>query len=356
MKNSNISRSGDPYGCHRVIKPLAMFPQPAEILDNNMEKFYENEILVNVKILNIDSASFTQMKKQANNNKKKIEKIILDIVRARGKLHNPVTGSGGMFIGTVAKIGQKLQKKCSLKPGDDIISLVSLTLTPLKIDKISNINLDTGQVKISGRAILFEKSIYVKKDDALSPALCLAVLDVCGAPAQTKKLCKSNDTVIVFGAGGKSGILCCHEAKNRVGPKGRVIGIEYLKEKADDLKALDICHTVLELNAKDPLTCLKAIEKETGNKMADIVINCVNITDTELASVLCCREHGKVYFFSMATSFTKAALCAEGVVKDIDMYIGSGYTKGHAELALNILKKSEKIRKYFMRIYSDIFI
>ena len=92
MKNSNISRSSDPYGCHRVIKPLAMFPQPAEILDNNMEKFYENEILVNVKILNIDSASFTQMKKQANNNKKKIEKIILDIVGARGKLLNPVTG------------------------------------------------------------------------------------------------------------------------------------------------------------------------------------------------------------------------------------------------------------------------
>ena len=53
----------------------------------------------------------------------------------------------------------------------------------------------------------------------------------------------------------------------------------------------------------------------------------------------------------MATSFTKAALGAEGVGKDIDMFIGNGYAKGHAEAALNILRRSGKIRKLYESLY-----
>ena len=44
-----------------------------------------------------------------------------------------------------------------------------------------------------------------------------------------------------------------------------------------------------------------------------------------MASILACRDRGLVYFFSMAVSFTKAALGAEGVGKDVDMFIGNGY-------------------------------
>ena len=53
----------------------------------------------------------------------------------------------------------------------------------------------------------------------------------------------------------------------------------------------------------------------------------------------------------MATSFTKAALGAEGVGKDINLIVGNGYAKGHAELTLNIIRESEKIRELFNRLY-----
>ena len=36
----------------------------------------------------------------------------------------------------------------------------------------------------------------------------------------------------------------------------------------------------------------------------------------------------------MSTSFTAAALGAEGMGRDIDMYIGNGYAEGHAEHSL----------------------
>jgi L-erythro-3,5-diaminohexanoate dehydrogenase len=90
----------------------------------------------------------------------------------------------------------------------------------------------------------------------------------------------------------------------------------------------------------------------TDGKLADIVINCVNIENTEMASILACKDDGLVYFFSMATSFTKAALGAEGVGKDVTMIIGNGYTKGHAEITLQCLREHEGLRNLFQEMYA----
>jgi len=83
----------------------------------------------------------------------------------------------------------------------------------------------------------------------------------------------------------------------------------------------------------------------------DLSINCVNIPDTEMASILPVKDNGTVYFFSMATSFTKAALGAEGVGKDVNMIIGNGYTKDHAEITLEELRENKAIRDLFEKIY-----
>ena len=90
----------------------------------------------------------------------------------------------------------------------------------------------------------------------------------------------------------------------------------------------------------------------TDGELCDVVINCVNIDNTEMASILCTKDDGLVYFFSMATSFTKAALGAEGVGKDVTMIIGNGYTKGHAEITLQELRENEGLRKLFQEMYA----
>ena len=112
-------KKGNVYGTHRVIEPKGVLPQPALKIDNNMEIF-DNEILINVKTLNIDSASFTQISRQAEGNEEEIKKIMLNIVKERGKHQNPVTGSGGMLIGIVEEIGPALEGKTDLKVGDQI--------------------------------------------------------------------------------------------------------------------------------------------------------------------------------------------------------------------------------------------
>lgn len=341
---------GCKYGTHRVIEPVGAMPQTAQRIDNDMSKVYDNEILLDVIALNVDSASFTQIEEEAGGDPDKIGKKIMEIVGARGKQQNPVTGSGGMFIGKVARIGSALKDR-DLKVGDKIASLVSLSLTPLKINKIVKVMPEVDRVLIDGQAILFESGIYAKLPSDMDESLALAALDVAGAPAQTAKLVKPGDSVLVLGAGGKSGLLCCYEAMKRVGPTGRVIANVRKEKYVKPLRDMKLCHEIVMADASRPVDMLNEVLKANKGKEVDIVINCVNMQGTEMSSILPVRENGTVYFFSMATSFTRAALGAEGIGKDVVMLIGNGYTKDHAEITLWELRENAQLRKYFEEQY-----
>ncbi len=193
-------KKGCPYGTHRVISPAGVLPQPADVIDNTME-IYDNEVLIDVKTLNIDSASFTEIERRAGGDIEEIKKTMLGIVAKAGKHKNPWTGSGGMLIGTVAEIGENYVG--DLQVGDKIATLVSLSLTPLVIEEILEVRPEIDQVDIKGKAILFQSGIYAKLPEDMEEGLALSALDVAGAPAQTAKLVKPGDTVVVIGGGGK---------------------------------------------------------------------------------------------------------------------------------------------------------
>lgn len=341
---------GSPYGIHRVIEPIGTLPQAARKISNDMQ-IWDNEILIDVDILNIDAASFTQIKKAAEMDVEKIKQTMLDIVAKRGKHHNPVTGSGGMLVGRVSAIGDALLDR-DLKVGDRVATLVSLSLTPLVIDKIKTVHIDRDQVDIEGQAVLFESGIYAKLPDDMPDALALAVLDVAGAPAQTARLVKPGDTVLVIGGGGKSGTLCMYEARKRAGVTGTIIGIGSSAKSCQRIRDLGWADHVMEVDATNAVAVMEAVAGVTGGRLADVTINCVNIPGTEMASVLATRDYGTVYFFSMATSFTAAALGAEGVGKDVNMIIGNGYTHRHAEISLHLLRESPQLRQLFETIYA----
>ena len=343
-------KHGSPYGTHRVLEPLGVLPQPAWKIDNTMV-IYDNEILIDVSALNIDAASFTQIKQEAHNDETKVAEIIKGIVAQRGKHHNPVTGSGGMLIGTVVQIGPALASKVDLKVGDKIATLVSLSLTPLRIDAITKIHLHKDQVEIKGQAILFETGLYAKLPTDIDEKMALAILDVAGAPAQTARLVREGDTVVVIGGGGKSGTLCVYEAKKRAGASGCVIGVSPFEKDCQRMAELGWVDHALQVDATNALALMDAVAKVTDGKLADVVINCVNIPNTEMGSILATKQHGKIYFFSMATSFTAAALGAEGVGKDVEMIVGNGYATGHAEHALALLRESATLRALFERLY-----
>lgn len=340
---------GCKYGTHRVIEPKGTLPQPALKIDNNME-IYDNELLIDVITLNIDSASYTQIKGACDKDAKKMREMILSIVEARGKMQNPVTGSGGMLIGTIKEIGQNFPDK-TLKVGDKIATLVSLSLTPLKIDEIINLDSSSDQVDIKGQAILFESGLYAVLPSDIPEKLSLAALDVAGAPAQVERLVKKGNKVCIIGGGGKSGVLCCYEAMKKAGPEGKVIVVEYSKENAQRIIDMNLATDVIVADATNVMDIYHKVTAIVGEEGCDVVINNVNVPSTEMSSILITKDEGLVYFFSMATSFTKAALGAEGVGKDITLIMGNGYAKGHANLTLDILRESKPIRELFEKLY-----
>ena len=340
---------GNKYGAHRVIEPKGLLPQAAQKIDNNME-IYDNEILIDVSALNIDSASFRQLWAASEQNEDRLRAMILGIVNERGKMQNPVTGSGGMLMGSIAQIGPALQDR-SIKVGDRIASLVSLSLTPLKIDEILAVHPEIDRVDIKGQAILFESGIYAKLPDDMPEALALAALDVAGAPAQTANIVKPGDSVLILGAGGKSGMLCGYEAMKRVGPCGNVVGMSRNEKYEKILLDNKFVHKYFAADAANPVDVLEKALAANDGKEYDVAINVVNIEGTEMSTILPVRDGGLVYFFSMATSFTRAALGAEGVGKDVTMIIGNGYTKDHAEITLEELRESAALREIFEKNY-----
>lgn len=347
-----VKSRAHPLGTHRVIEPAGAMPQRAWRLDNTPVA-YDNEILCEVDSLNIDSASFKQIADTCGGDAERIGAHIAAIVAQRGKQHNAVTGSGGMFVGRVAEIGEALKGRIGLHSGDRIASLVSLTLTPLFLEKIESVDVATGRVAVTGAAVLFESALWAKLPEDFDDGVALAVLDVAGAPAQVARLCAAGQTVAIVGADGKSGMLACAQARRRVGSTGRVIGIvpDAGSAGARLLLREGLIDALVEADARD---ALDVSEKVSGYApaLAHVTINCVNVPDTELGSILCTRQRGTVYFFSMATSFTAAALGAEGVGRDVTMIVGNGYAEGHAEIALQTLRDHPSLRELFIERYS----
>lgn len=339
----------DIYGLDRVVGEKGVLPQKAKQLDPSLP-LRAGELLLDVESLNIDAASFKQIKDSVGGDVVKISETIQRIVKERGKMQNPVTGSGGMLIGRVREIGASHPARSTLKPGDRIATLVSLTLTPLVIQKVKAVHPAIDRVDIEGHAILFSSGIYSKLPSDMADTLSLAALDVCGAPALVARYVKPGMKVAILGAG-KSGALCLAQARKSMAGKGKLLALDISKNALETLSGIGLCDEALAVDATKAVEVMQAVSNATSGELCDLVVNCASVPNTEMATILSAKDGGTAIFFSMATSFSSAALGAEGVGKDVTMVIGNGYAPGHAELTLEILRAEPKLRVLFEQRY-----
>lgn len=331
----------DSYGLHRVRKPEGALPQAADVLDPSAPA-YANEIAIDVERLNIDSASFHQIVGEVGRDAIEIGHRIREIVAERGKMQNPVTGSGGMLLGAIRAVGPRYDGAVDLEVGQRIATLVSLTLTPLAIEEVREVDFEADQVRVDGRAYLWPTAPVVPMPSDLPEPLALSVFDVCGAPAQSRRLVDADDDVLVLGVG-KSGMLSAAAARDELGDSG---GVYCLDRDASRMAALaddGIVDDWQTVDATRPADVRETVAEMCGGEV-DVVINTCNVAETELSAILPCRDRGTVYFFNMATSFSRATLGAEGVGKDVDLVMGNGYAAGHAEYALSLVREHDVVR------------
>ncbi|HET7752503.1 MAG TPA: L-erythro-3,5-diaminohexanoate dehydrogenase [Anaeromyxobacteraceae bacterium] len=351
----------DPYGLRRVVRPAGVLPQRADVLDAT-PRCGEDELAIAVEALNVDAASFRQLESAVGRDPARIAAEVERIVRDRGKMHNPVTGSGGMLIGRVREIGPRHPAAATLRPGDRIATLVSLTLTPLRLDRIRAVRPEIDRVECEGTAILFATGLWARLPDDVPERLALAALDVCGAPALVARQARPGQRVLVLGAG-KSGALVCAQARESLAGSGTVVAADRSEAALAAVRDAGLCDETLVVDATDAVGTLGRVlasaaradaeERHADTRgLFDLVVSCTSVPGAEMAAILAAKDGGTVIFFSMATSFTAVALGAEGVGKDAALLVGNGYVPGHAELTLGLLRRHAGLRALFEERYA----
>ena len=355
MRVSAVRPEASPVGLHRVLEPTGeqiTLPQAAQRLDTSPQ-LWTDEVRVDIETLNLDAASYRQLSDAhqlpgGGTDGAAVKAEVLDIVATRGKMQNPVTGSGGMLIGTVAEVGPR--SPLGLVVGDHVATLVSLSLTPLRItDGLARWDGLGERAPAAGHAILFGRSIAAVLPGDLDPELALMVMDVCGAPALVARLVREYGargeppSVLVLGGAGKSGSLSLAAAQDA--GAGRRIAVVPNEREARMLQHTGLADHVVIADARSPLGLSSAVEAAGG--AADITVVCVDVPGCEQPALLSTAQGGTVVFFSMATNFAAAALGAEGLAADVRMLVGNGYVPGHAEYALKLLRGNAAVRGLF---------
>ena len=362
MTSADVGRFGvemptlgpsSPVGLHRVLEPAGVLPQAARRLDPRPQ-LWSDEVRVAVEALNLDAASYRQLaethrRADGTVDGEKVRAQVLEIVADRGKMQNPVTGSGGMLIGTVDEVGPR--SPLGLHVGDRVATLVSLSLTPLQLDDgLQRWDGLDERVPASGHAILFGRSIAARLPDDLDPSLALMVMDVCGAPALVARVVQQqvsaglSPSVAVVGGAGKSGSLSLAAA--RATGASRTVGVVPTESERGLRGGAGLADVVAVADARDPVALAEAVTGALGGP-ASLTVVCVDVPGCEHGAILATADGGTVVFFSMATSFSAAALGAEGLAADVTMLVGNGYVPGHAEYALDLLRTTPGVRALF---------
>ena len=322
-----------PYGLHRVIGQPGVLPQAAERLDATLS-CQTTELEIAVERLHIDASSFLQLRNAHGDDVSALREALLDLVLRHGKLHNPVTNSGGMLIGVVRRAG--VAYPAAPAPGTRIATLVSLTLTPLHLDYLGDLDLRTSAVAARGTAFLFETGIWVEMPSDIPERVALAAFDVAGAPARVRARTRPGSRVLIIGAG-HSGVLSAVAAAEAGAVEVLVADID--QARLARLGQLDLpAVRPLVGNARDAVAFAKLV-----GPPVDLTVSCVNVPGIEMACILSTRRDGHIVFFSMTTDFTRAALGAEGVGSGATLEIGNGFMPGHAACVVDLLRRHPKL-------------
>jgi L-erythro-3,5-diaminohexanoate dehydrogenase len=331
----------DRLGVGRVLAPPGVLPQAAERLDAETP-IGATELAVDVELLNLDATSHHQLREAYGGDAEAIGEAIAGIVRRRGKMHNPVTGSGGILAGRVAEIGPRFPAG-GVAVGDRIASVASLSLTPLRLEAVGPVAAASPQVPVRGRAILAPELPWIGVPDDVELGVALTALDVYGAASHTRDLARRGDHVLVVGAG-RAGLLAAAAAQDAA---GRVTLTDISEAALARAGRAGLGTALVRADASDALAVQRAVAP------ADVTVVVVDRPGCEMGAVLATKPDGAVLFFSMATSFAAAALGAEGTRSTARLLIGNGYAADRGAYALDLLRARPALRAALTEIATE---
>jgi len=349
MKDGYLSKTE--YGPYRTLEPEDTLPNLAWKLDTSLP-IREDEMLVRIRLINVNAASFDQISGVANGDPLEIARKITSIVSIRGKLHNPITGTGGTMMGEVEEVGPKHPFFGKVKKGTRICTLASTSMNPLVINSIIRVNMDTRQIIVDGYAILFRDSFFAEVPEQWDPRMYLALVGEAGSCYESALHCHPGDTVLLIAPSEKVGMMSMFAVRNKLGNTGRLIIVTRKPEQYEELCALHTADQVIIADFRKPMEAYRTIRDALPEgTVIDYTVNCSSSSGHEMLGVLLTKENGTVYFASPATSYSEASLGAEGIGKEISLVFYRGYIKGHVEYCISLAEKYPGLKEWFRKRY-----
>lgn len=328
------------YGTNRVLEPQHVLPTSAWRLDNS-RTIMPQEIRVDIRIIHIDGTSFKQICLEANDNDLRIKQKIMDIVIRRGKLHNPVTDTGGLFYGTVAQVGEEYDNKKGFAPGEEVVCNASLASVPIYIDKILSIDRAFGQIEVEGYAILYNEVPLVRKPEGIPTNLLLFAFNESGTLYRISNTAVGKKRFLIVGNNLLSNLLFGYAVRKVAREDAEVVCL--LDKKADIVlkgKSINdlIARVFTEVHYVDilkPMECLAGLNVES---LFDLSVNCADIPGAETINILATKSGGTVVFANLINNYNIALYITESISRQLDIRCADGYLEAYDQFDIDIIK------------------
>ena len=329
------------YGLKRVAEPQYVLPTSAWKLDNS-RNIYPNELRISVRRIHLEGTSFKQICTESNYNEEKIKQKIIDIIIRRGKLHNPVTDTGGLAFGTVEEIGEEFYNPQNLKVGDTIICNASLASVPIQIENILAIDPVFNKIDASGYAILHDHVPIIKIEEDMPVNLLLYTLDESGTLYRLSQLAEGQSKFLIVGNNMITNLIFGYVIRRQVGAKGEIVclldkktGMQVMGDGIDQL----IAHVFNEVHFLNILKPIHAVERLKLNQQFDLSVNCAEIPGAETINILATKAGGTVLFANLINNLKISLYITESISKPLNVENAEGYLEDYETFDIALVRE-----------------
>lgn len=330
-----------PYGTSRVIEPQHVLPTSAWRLDNG-RKINSDEMRIDMKTIHIEGTSFKQICLESNNNEEKIKQRIIDIVIRRGKLHNPVTDTGGLFDGRISEIGDEFENSRGFKVGDQVVCNASLTSIPIYIDKIISIDRAFGQIEVDGYAIITADFPIISKPEDVPTNLLLFTFNESGTLYRISNTAVGKRKILIVGNNLLSNLIFGFAVRKVARPDAEIVCL--LDKKTDMVLQGESVNRLIKevfthvhyVDILKPLECLEGLE---ADGLFDVSVNCANIPGAETINILATKSGGTVVFANLINNYNIALYITEAISRHLDIRCADGYLEAYDNFDIQLVKE-----------------
>lgn len=348
-----MKKIDDTFGLSRVLEPAGAVPVTAWKIDNRRE-IGSNECRIAVKRIHIEWDSFQQFCNECAYDEEKIKARIMGIIMRRGKLHNPFTGGGGIFYGSIEEMGEHYAVGSNHCIGDRVLCNTTLTALPLCIDEILEIDYRYGELRVSGYGIIFETTPVTKVSGEEGLSYTMAIMDESGSPYNVHTLAQPGMRFLIIGRDLVSISIYVNTIKKAIGEDGYFTLI-LDKEYADSFSQGEIEHILKKYTNSfyfpDMTKSVDAVELIRAKEdLYDLTINCEDLQGAEMLAVMMTKNKGHIYFTSILNNFVNAILMAESMGKEIFTSALDQYSEGYEEFTMELIDSIKEDLDYINKI------